>query len=129
MALFLLLNLRLGFFGDNLALDYFLKTFLKIERGNVPVELRRYRDIIGIKIGEEILGFHARNLQVAELDEAAWKAFEETASPAKAELETWHRENDPEVEDATIPQKTTTFAINITQICNLRCTYCAAGGD
>lgn len=93
------------------------------------MELRRYKDIIGIRNGAETLGFHARNLQVAELDETAWNALQDAEAPARSELEAWHNENDPEVEDGHIPQKATTFSINITQVCNLRCTYCAAGGD
>ena len=93
------------------------------------MELRRYKDVIGIKDGAEIVGFHARNMQVAKLDDLAWEALQDFNAPARAEIEAWHREEDPEVEDALIAQKTTTFSVNITQVCNLRCTYCAAGGD
>lgn len=64
------------------------------------MELRRFKDIIGIRNGAEILGFHARNLQVAELDENAWEALQNSDSPIRRELEYWNQENDPEVEDA-----------------------------
>jgi uncharacterized protein len=93
--------------------------------------LRRYKDILALKDGNEIFGFHARNLQVARLDESAWKAFLESEEKdvAGQELKTWESENDSEVKNELLGQSTRSLVINITQFCNLRCTYCAAGGD
>ncbi len=96
------------------------------------MELRRYKDILAIKKDAKFYGFHASNLQLAELDEVAWEAFHHNTpqtAAAREELEFWNQEIDESVTDGHIPQKATSFVINLTQICNLRCTYCAAGGD
>lgn len=96
------------------------------------MELRRFKDIVAIKKDGEIWGFHSKNLQMAQLDPVAWEAFHHntpTSAEAREELSQWNMESDSSVEDDRLKQKATTFVVNITQICNLRCTYCAAGGD
>lgn len=80
------------------------------------------------------MGFHARNLQVAVLDQDAWNALDsagasESPSESRSELEEWNQEIDPNATDSDIPQAVRSLMVNISQICNLKCAYCAAGGD
>lgn len=85
-----------------------------------------------------VVGFHAHNLQVAELDAFVWQALRLPGEPAVAatnldearqELRAWNDEVDVEVVDAKLPGGVRSLAINVAQLCNLKCTYCAAGGD
>lgn len=92
--------------------------------------LRRYKDILALRDGDTILGFHARNLELATLDEAAWDALAAgSTGPAREELAGWEQYNNPEIKNEINGFGVRSLVINITQFCNLRCTYCAAGGD
>lgn len=97
------------------------------------MELARFDNIIAIKTGTgDVVGYHANNLQVARLDGLVWQALrspEAAQTDVKEEIEFWNRENDPSVGDANLPQSVRSLTINIAQICNLKCSYCAAGGD
>lgn len=93
------------------------------------VQLRRHKDIVAFKGTEDQapLAFHARNLELAEISEELWQAM--TSDSPMAELEDWHQENNPEVRSGRVEKGIRSLTINVTQICNLKCTYCAAGGD
>lgn len=114
------------------------------------MELRRQNDIIALRTDRgQIVGFHARNLQVALVDDVVWTAMNPVGTPtgspiadfmrhelteaeiteARIDLETWQKEIDPRAQDAELPLSIRSFAINVAQICNLKCGYCAAGGD
>jgi uncharacterized protein len=105
------------------------------------MELRRFDNILAIKADgsndsseSQLVGFHAHNLQVAEISTNAWQALNPgslsgDASEERQELELWNREIDPGVFDADIEQAPRHYLVNIAQICNLKCDYCAAGGD
>lgn len=103
----------------------------------MTLALARQNDILAIKTPSgRVVGFHAHNLQVAALDEVVWQAMAGTDSPdlpelleARAELLEWNAESDPSVIDAQLPKGFRSLAINVAQLCNLKCTYCAAGGD
>lgn len=78
------------------------------------------------------VAFHVENLQVASLDADAWAALtepENASAEAKGEILAWNRERDPDVRDAAAAEGVRYLSINVSQICNLRCSYCAAGGD
>lgn len=114
------------------------------------MEIRRYQDIIAIKTPPEIaagapayVGYHARNLEVAEISA---EAFEEmtpitlntgeipaldttTSSEALSALTEWAHEESLETRSGKIDFGIRSLTLNVTQICNLKCTYCAAGGD
>ncbi|MGE3974440.1 MAG: radical SAM protein [Bdellovibrionales bacterium] len=96
-------------------------------------ELKRYKNILAIKKGHEIWGYHTQNLEVAALSSEAWESLSQMASDASSEplqeLDGWSSAQDSEVTSAENSQKVTSYAINISQVCNLKCTYCAAGGD
>lgn len=108
--------------------------------------LKRFENILAIKSNQTTIAFHAHNLDVATLDDEAWQAL--TASgrqieaptesttesttdlrEAQAELKAWNEEVDSTTRQAELSQKVTSLAINVAQVCNLKCTYCAAGGD
>ena len=92
------------------------------------------------------MGFHALNLQVAHLDDEAWEALGalsqgptgadsdsesdlEVTREARQELAMWNQEKDPAATDIVLKQEVRSLSINVAQVCNLKCTYCAAGGD
>lgn len=93
----------------------------------------------------EVLGFHNDNLEVAQLSPSVWDAVkarlaESAADPRSAagsndtseemaELKFWSDSVNTRVKRAVVQQKIKTLTINTTQLCNLKCTYCAAGGD
>ena len=103
------------------------------------MKFARFANILALKTSTgEVLGFHAVNLQVAELDPCVWDAVSAAGEIAKdaganseatSELQEWNDERDPSVKDQTLGQTVRSLTINIAQICNLKCSYCAAGGD
>ncbi|MFP5519603.1 MAG: radical SAM protein [Bdellovibrionia bacterium] len=111
------------------------------------MELRRFKDIIAFKWGQNApLAFHSLNMEVAEISQQAFEAMQKTAldkaevlnlppealtedlSPAKSLLE-WQNSQNTEAKDVSLGNKIKSLTLNVTQICNLHCTYCAAGGD
>lgn len=107
------------------------------------MELRRYKDILALKSEEgTLLAFHARNLEVAQITESAWQSMPTTTllnsaaseiiqkeTEALEELKTWDVENNPQAKTHKIENSIRYLTLNMTQICNLHCAYCAAGGD
>lgn len=94
--------------------------------------LKRLGDVIAMKTeAGKYLGFHARNLEVAELTEQAWNGFDsaDQNSEAQEELKQWSLEESTEVKSGAIAFGIRAITLNVTQVCNLACTYCAAGGD
>ena len=96
------------------------------------MELARKENIIAIKTQKgEIVGFHAENLQVATMGSEVWSALtaQNPDAEVQAELEKWNLEKDEAATDAELEQKVRSYSVNVSQVCNLKCTYCAAGGD
>lgn len=114
-----------------------------------PLELIRSGDVLAMRVPStgRVLGFHGREMQVAELAPEAWSAlFKGQNSPtltddereALNEISLWKisesttsaltRENGGS-RDARPSAAIRSLTINVAQICNLACTYCAAGGD
>lgn len=87
----------------------------------------------------QVTGFHSQKLEVASLSAQAWAAIaaESESSPSPEarpshsilnDLQSWDQESlngflKPKI------QNFQSITINVTQVCNLHCTYCAAGGD
>lgn len=110
------------------------------------MQIRQHKDIIAIKqANQPAIAFHANNLEAAAISEDAWESmapttFENSFSvsmlpgekgvvlDAYNSLEAWLHEIG-ETTPQQSQQKVTSLTINITQLCNLHCTYCAAGGD
>lgn len=114
-----------------------------------PLETLRFRDILALRRGSNLVAFHADTMDVASLAPEAWPALLALKNPesapalsieqteAREELESWAGEKPaghqtdhaatvrPLLREPTIRSLT----INVSQICNLACTYCAAGGD
>ena len=106
------------------------------------MKLARHDNILAIKTASgSVVGFHALNLQVAHLDELAWEAIEtsgknlekprvsDAAAEVLNEIAEWNDEKDPAATDIVLKQEVRSLSINVAQVCNLKCTYCAAGGD
>jgi len=93
----------------------------------------RFDNVFAIKTASgRVVGFHAKNLQVAELDPLVWQALEDperVPADVRDEVLSWNLESDPAVTDGQPAKELRTLSINVAQICNMRCTYCAAGGD
>ena len=66
------------------------------------------------------LSYHVRFTCIKKLLPASW---------LKNDLEEWNREVSPESNDAFDSHQIKKLSLNVVQICNLRCQYCAAGGD
>lgn len=103
------------------------------------MDIARQNNIVAMKSRSgRVVGFHAHNMQVAELDAFVWQALRLPNGPAvaatnldeaRAELKLWDDEIDADVNDAQVAKGFRSLAINVAQLCNLKCTYCAAGGD
>lgn len=97
------------------------------------MEQRRFKDIMAFKDFQgNPLAFHARNLELAEISDLAWDALiqpDTQNQEARLMLEAWEQETSPDVKSGKLSFGIRSLTINVTQICNLKCTYCAAGGD
>ncbi len=106
------------------------------------MELRRHKDIIAFKTGGSLpVALHARNLEVAELSNEAWESMsvvdlassnpmtELVENEASQTLKLWNLEQNSETKSGQLSFGIRSITLNVTQICNLHCTYCAAGGD
>lgn len=83
---------------------------------------------MAFKVGTQpAVAFHARNLEVAEISDELWSSF---ANPqdALSDLQEWDASENADVITNRNPS-IQSITLNVTQICNLACTYCAAGGD
>jgi len=89
--------------------------------------------------GLEPTGFHLENLEVAAISPEAETAlaFLKSSATARAEgldealeeLKAWNGSINQNVKPGTLHFGPRSITINVTQVCNLHCTYCAAGGD
>jgi uncharacterized protein len=103
------------------------------------LDLIRHDNILAIRSSSGLIfALHTENLQVAHLDPSVWEILSDTRDgsqnqeliqQALAEIQTWNDEHDPNVSTAKITQSVHSLSINVSQVCNLRCNYCAAGGD
>ncbi len=98
------------------------------------MNVARNDQIIAIKTASgSVVGFHAHNLEVAKLDDVAWSALSNSSSlealEALEEIKLWNAQVNESATDSVLAQGVRSLAINIAQICNLKCGYCAAGGD
>ncbi len=89
------------------------------------------------------VAFHTERLEVAELHPSLAQYFTSetfssatSASPASSEqdklmgyLREWSAETPEPPNLPSSSKKVQSITLNVTQICNLHCTYCAAGGD
>lgn len=114
----------------------------------IPNKLKRYQDIIAFEEKGPhnetfYVGFHASNLEVAEVSQEAFEemseitvsdgeipAFKKTLDrEAHEQLNDWNNEVNNDARSGEIGFEIRSITINVTQVCNLKCTYCAAGGD
>ncbi|MBN8537510.1 MAG: radical SAM protein [Deltaproteobacteria bacterium] len=94
----------------------------------MKLELKRYNNIVAFKMkgkADTALAFHEDNLEVAQISD---ELFSELEKKNYDELVAWSRRKE------VLPahpknNKIKSVNINVTQICNLHCLYCAAGGD
>lgn len=113
------------------------------------MQLRRFKDIIAIKSDTSVgntdsyVAFHASNMEVAEVSEEVFNEMTEISlltgaipevsppkdSDAQQALLDWNTEINPTVRSGKLDFKIRSITLNVNQICNLKCAYCAAGGD
>src|SRR5690606_32544526 len=118
-----------------------LCTFLSFEQVGTnhhhcwrKMELRRLKDILAVKAADgSLVAFHARNLEVAQISEEAWRDLQvfDGMEPSESlqELKSWEAEESSQVQTSKLDFGIRFLTLNVTQICNLHCHYCAAGGD
>lgn len=103
------------------------------------MELRRYKNILALKTADNrLMGFHSLNLELAEIEADVWNAMSDITvadslapvlSETFGELEEWNNSESADTKDAVQHKSIRYFSVNVSQVCNLACTYCAAGGD
>ena len=106
------------------------------------MNLKRFEDIIAVQTPDGITAYHARNLEVAELSPEAFAQMSQinlrtnaipmnvlSDNEASASLRQWQNEENPDIKSGHVSFGIKSLTLNVTQICNLKCTYCAAGGD
>lgn len=106
-------------------------------------EIRRHGNIVAFREGSgPTVAFHAYNMQVAEISDEIWNQLPSTRfdlaekvevqSPhlnaATQELVEWEQSTDV-ARSLEKDRNKFNLTLNITQLCNLHCHYCAAGGD
>jgi uncharacterized protein len=91
----------------------------------------QFEKISIFKLGSgEILGFHNENLEIAQLSPSLFLALNEgRLGEELVELKAWSDSVNCESRTSVADVRVKTLTINSTQLCNLKCTYCAAGGD
>jgi uncharacterized protein len=113
------------------------------------MEIRRFKDIVAIKdtdiLGQNgnIVAFHAHNMEVAEISPESFAEMAEISISSghiphvtapfdiesRSALDDWNNEKNVNVKSGKIEHRIRSVSINVNQICNLKCAYCAAGGD
>jgi uncharacterized protein len=113
------------------------------------MQIKRFKDIVAVKHDADfgqthtITAFHASNMEVAELSPESFDEMSEISIlsgliPEESEiidlesrlaLDQWNSEINPNVKSGKIDNVIKSVSINVNQICNLKCAYCAAGGD
>src|SRR5690606_12129374 len=94
---------------------------------------------------QRVVGFHAVNMELAELTDAIWEQMAPVTTASSVapmtsqmaavddevatDLEAWNGETRLTPKALIQAKDVRYFSINVAQICNLKCTYCAAGGD
>lgn len=91
------------------------------------MQVKRWNNIVAIKQGPQVWGYHVNNLEVAELNEKLWNHLE--TSQVSGEIQSWSQYQSQETLEESRPLGIRYFSINIAQACNLDCVYCAAGDD
>ena len=112
-----------------------------------PLELRRHNEIIAFKAEDDsITALHAYNLEVAEISAESFAQMTPIPvttgeipdvklpnNPIEKEafeaLNEWNSEVNHNAKSGKFDFGIRSITLNVNQICNLRCAYCAAGGD
>lgn len=112
-----------------------------------PMELRRHNEIIAFKAEDDsITALHAYNLEVAEISAESFAqmtpisiadgSIPDVKLPVNPEemeafeaLTSWNSEINPNAKSGKLEFGVRSITLNVNQICNLKCAYCAAGGD
>lgn len=97
----------------------------------------------GVISPNTIFAFHSENLEIAEVSPEIFSEMSEINTrqsivpktilnhrlDSANALNAWNQFKNPDVLSGKINFGIKSLTLNITQICNLKCTYCAAGGD
>lgn len=113
------------------------------------MQIKRHKNIVAVKLPPNLsksgtaVAFHSDNLEVAEISDASFNEMPSTDTKsssipdlltprnneAYSALEEWTSELNPDLKTGKIEFGIRSLTINVNQICNLKCAYCAAGGD
>lgn len=99
------------------------------------MESRIFKDIVAFKFGDQTpLAFHGKNMELAEVSEDLWEALNPRSLEINSleiikDLELWNSETTDLPPVRSLATGVRSLTVNVAQICNLSCNYCAAGGD
>lgn len=97
------------------------------------METRKFDQIVAFKKGNgAAVAFHSQNLEVAQISDELWHAMRDpqlATSELAEDLAQWSESINSDVKNGNLKFGIKSLTLNVTQICNLHCTYCAAGGD
>jgi uncharacterized protein len=93
------------------------------------LQIKRMENVLAIRTPSgRVVGFHSNNLEVARLSNESWSALTGAdEQEAISQLKEWNEQKLEKKEKQK--NQIRSITINVTQVCNLHCTYCAAGGD
>ena len=112
-----------------------------------PIELRRHNEIIAFRAEDNsLVALHGFNMEVAEISEESFAQMTpitistgeipDVKLPDNSEkkeafdaLTEWNAEENPNAKSGKLEFGIRSINLNVNQICNLKCAYCAAGGD
>jgi uncharacterized protein len=88
-------------------------------------QVKTFENIVMVRSPKgRTVGLNALNLDIAKLSEMAWES-----ELHLVEMQDWNAEGSTSTQPEKRPHKVRALTINVTQVCNLHCIYCAAGGD
>ncbi|MEZ0392331.1 MAG: hypothetical protein ACAH59_08960, partial [Pseudobdellovibrionaceae bacterium] len=89
----------------------------------INMEVRRFNNILGFKSkAGPIIGFHASNLEIAEISEELWQTIVDQNFDQEAanQMKDWDLETYENSIGQSQTPKIRSLSINVTQLCNLQ---------
>jgi uncharacterized protein len=109
------------------------------------MRIKRFNNIVAFAnsedphIEDEFFAYHFENMEIASISKEAFDSLNDIsfADPvsqmsqtnAHLAIKCWDEEQNLEAKTSKLNYRIRTISLNVNQICNLKCSYCAASGD